>query len=62
MATTIRDDQIQALREFADELERIEGATRIGMPPQMVIHQLQRALLDMAQRLRAILKDIQEET
>lgn len=60
MATTIRGDQLATLREFAAELDRIEGATRIGMPPTMIIRQIQRALPGLVQRLRALITQIEE--
>lgn len=57
----ITDDQLNMLSEFADELDNLTAATQLGMPPTFHLKQLQRALPDLSERIKALVTEIGDD-
>lgn len=54
----ITDDQLNTLGEFADELDNLSMATLLNMPPAFHLKQLQKAMPDLSNRIKALVTEI----
>jgi len=56
----ITSDQLQTIQEWADELERLASVDdQMGMPPAYYLRQINKALPDLASRIRAMVVTIE---
>ena len=57
----ITSDQLQTIQEWADELERLASADdQMSMPPAYYLRQIDKALPDLARRIRAMVVAIEQ--
>ncbi len=56
--TQITDDQLNTLGEFADELDNLSMATLLNMPSAFHLKQLQRALPELSEKIKALVTEI----
>lgn len=54
----ITDDQLNTLGEFADELDNLSMATLLNMPAGFHLKQLQKAMPDLSNRIKALVTEI----
>lgn len=50
----VTDEQLNELGEMADEIDNLVGATQLAMPPAFHLQQLQHALPQLSEKIKAL--------